>query len=210
MQVWSQGWEDPLEKEMAAHSSILAWEIPWTEELERLQPMGSQRVWQDWATGHTHSLLNVSLHGPTHPGFNKGLPAKPCISPIGSSLLGHLLEDLLQSEQWFWFPHGNPWEAYHAWVLLRSVLSRFLQGMWRFSLFSPFSLIFKRSLGCQLRWASETSNTNWHLPWACHLPQRGLSHEPLQLMTSHTPWRSSGWRAEMRPSVLQETGRTGL
>ena len=56
------------------------------------------RVWQDWATGHTHSLLNVSLHGQTHPGFDKGLPAKPCMSPIGSSLLGHLLEDLLQSE----------------------------------------------------------------------------------------------------------------
>ena len=31
-QVWSLGWEDPLEKEMATHSSILAWEIPWTEE----------------------------------------------------------------------------------------------------------------------------------------------------------------------------------
>ena len=32
MQVWSLGWEYPLEKEMATHSSILAWEIPWTEE----------------------------------------------------------------------------------------------------------------------------------------------------------------------------------
>ena len=37
-------WEDPLEKEMATHSSILAWEIPWTEEPGRLQSMGSQRV----------------------------------------------------------------------------------------------------------------------------------------------------------------------
>ena len=36
--------EDPLEKEMAAHSSILAWEIPWTEELGGLQSMGPQRV----------------------------------------------------------------------------------------------------------------------------------------------------------------------
>ena len=33
--VWSLGWEDPLEKEMATHSSILAWEIPWTEEKPR-------------------------------------------------------------------------------------------------------------------------------------------------------------------------------
>ena len=36
------GWEDPLEKEMATHSSILAWRIPWTEETGRLQSMGSQ------------------------------------------------------------------------------------------------------------------------------------------------------------------------
>ena len=44
MQVLSQGWEDPLEKEMATHSSILAWRIPWTEELGRLQPMGLQEL----------------------------------------------------------------------------------------------------------------------------------------------------------------------
>ena len=36
------GWEDPLEKEMATHSSVFAWEIPWTEKLGRLQSMGSQ------------------------------------------------------------------------------------------------------------------------------------------------------------------------
>ena len=41
MWVQSLGWEDPLEKEMA-NSSILAWEIPWTEEAGRLQPVGSQ------------------------------------------------------------------------------------------------------------------------------------------------------------------------
>ena len=37
--------EDPLEKEMATHSSILAWEIPWTEEPGELQSMGSQKSW---------------------------------------------------------------------------------------------------------------------------------------------------------------------
>ena len=41
------GSEDPLEKEMAAHSSIVAWKIPWTEELGRLQSMGSHRVRHD-------------------------------------------------------------------------------------------------------------------------------------------------------------------
>ena len=42
--VQSLGWEDPLEKRMATHSSILAWRIPWTEEPGGLQPMGSLRV----------------------------------------------------------------------------------------------------------------------------------------------------------------------
>ena len=46
MQVQSLGWEDPLEEEMATHSSTLAWEMPWTEEL---QSMGSQRVRRDLA-----------------------------------------------------------------------------------------------------------------------------------------------------------------
>ena len=50
MWIRSLGWEDPLEKEMATHSSILAWEIPWTEEPDELQSMGSQRVGHDWAT----------------------------------------------------------------------------------------------------------------------------------------------------------------
>ena len=43
-QFQSLGWEDPLEKEMATHSSILAWRIPWTEETGGLQSLGSQRV----------------------------------------------------------------------------------------------------------------------------------------------------------------------
>ena len=46
-QVQSLGWEDPLEKEMATHSSILTWKIPWTEEPGGLQSMDSQRVGHD-------------------------------------------------------------------------------------------------------------------------------------------------------------------
>ena len=45
--VRSLGWEDPLEKEMATHSSTLAWKIPWMEEPGRLQSMGTQRVGHD-------------------------------------------------------------------------------------------------------------------------------------------------------------------
>ena len=50
MWVLLLGWEDPLEKEMATHSSILAWDILWTEEPGGLQSMGPQRVGKDLAT----------------------------------------------------------------------------------------------------------------------------------------------------------------
>ena len=61
--VQSLGWEDPVEKEMATHSSTLAWNIPWTDEPDRLQSMGSQRVGHDWTTSLTHS--NSLMH-PCH------------------------------------------------------------------------------------------------------------------------------------------------
>ena len=50
IQVQSLGWEDVLEKEMATHSSILAWKIPWTVEPGRLQSMGSKRVGHERTT----------------------------------------------------------------------------------------------------------------------------------------------------------------
>ena len=57
-EIWVQslGWEDPLEKEMATHSSILAWKIPWMEEPSRLQSMGLQRV---STTERLHSLTKA-------------------------------------------------------------------------------------------------------------------------------------------------------
>ena len=59
-QVPSLGWEDPLE-EMATHPSILAWSIPWTEELGGLQSMGSQRVGQDLATKQQEQQISSIL-----------------------------------------------------------------------------------------------------------------------------------------------------
>ena len=52
-QVWSLDQEDPLEKWMATHFSVLSWRIPWTEKPSRPQSMGSQGVGHDWATKHT-------------------------------------------------------------------------------------------------------------------------------------------------------------
>ena len=64
--VWFLGWEDALEKEMATHSSILAWRIPWTEEPGGLQSMGSKRVGHDWVTNtltqYHLSFRTLQLH----------------------------------------------------------------------------------------------------------------------------------------------------
>ena len=60
-QVQSLGQEDPLEKEMATHSSILAWKIPWTEKPGTLQSMGSQRARHKWTISLT--LMNSGSNG---------------------------------------------------------------------------------------------------------------------------------------------------
>ena len=65
--VLSLGQEDPLEKEMASHSSIVAWEIPWTDRPDRLYSMGLQRVGHDLATetinnNMSHLLLLKTGH----------------------------------------------------------------------------------------------------------------------------------------------------
>ena len=71
--VWSLGWDDPLEKETAAHSSTLAWKIPWTEEPDKLQSMGMQRVrhdretslmtWEKFALGFDQYSRNGAIRG---------------------------------------------------------------------------------------------------------------------------------------------------
>ena len=60
--VWSLGWEYPLKKGMATHSSILAWRIPWTEEPGGLQSMGWQRVRHNWTIhSHTHTHTHTRI-----------------------------------------------------------------------------------------------------------------------------------------------------
>ena len=59
--VWSLGWEDPLEKEMAAHYSIVAWKIPWITEPGRLPSMGSQRVGHNWANSLSLSFSVIFI-----------------------------------------------------------------------------------------------------------------------------------------------------
>ena len=80
LETWVQslGQENLLEKEMATHSSILAWRIPWTEEPGGLQSTGSQRVGHDWVTSHflshTHTHTHTHLHNST-----ESLPVFLCL-----------------------------------------------------------------------------------------------------------------------------------
>ena len=82
--VRSLGWEDPLEKEMATHSSTLPWRIPWKEEPGRLQSMGSQRVWHDWATSLRKvivcALMFISVG---FPGSSKSAKQKSQVQSLG-------------------------------------------------------------------------------------------------------------------------------
>ena len=72
------GQEDPLEKEMATHSSILAWRIPWIEEPGRLQSMGSQKVGHDWVT----SLHFISTTQTYHTVFCTNILQYLCTKPF--------------------------------------------------------------------------------------------------------------------------------
>ena len=57
--VWPQGWEDPLEEDMATHSNTLAWRISQTEEPGGLEPIESQRVGHNWVTEHAHTYIKT-------------------------------------------------------------------------------------------------------------------------------------------------------
>ena len=63
--VQSLGGEDPLEEDMAPHSSILAWEIPWTEQPGGLRSLGSQRVGHDWGTELAIAFSHIFLRDHT-------------------------------------------------------------------------------------------------------------------------------------------------
>ena len=70
--VQSLGWEDPLEKGMAAHSIVLAWRIPWTEESGALQSMGSKRVGHHWASNAQTQIILSWPVSPGSPAFSLG------------------------------------------------------------------------------------------------------------------------------------------
>ena len=89
--VWSLGWEDSLEREMATHSSTLVWKIPWMEEHGRLQSMGSQRVGHNWVT----SLTFFAFPCPSTP-FRRSISKKFSLAQAQNSLntVGELSQGL--------------------------------------------------------------------------------------------------------------------
>ena len=126
----SLGWEDHLEKGMATHSSILAWEISWTDEPGGLQPIGSQRVVHDWATKHSTERVNglksylcisISPHGHVNSCCCSLAQSCPTLCvPMDSSMPGfpvlHYLPEFAQSCPLSWWCH--PTVSYFIALLL--------------------------------------------------------------------------------------------
>ena len=115
--IWIQslGQEDPLEKEMSTHSSILAWRIPWTEEPGRLQSMGLQRVRHDWA-----SWLSFFK--------DRKRPQKKWSQ--GKGLRGNFLQSCYMFNNWPFFPPGS-WVQWPPGPLLCvSLVFQFLHDAW--------------------------------------------------------------------------------
>ena len=142
--IQSLGQEDLLEKEMATHSSILAWKIPWMEEPGELQSMGSQRVRHDWATSLSlsipgnevevkslsgvwlcdpmdHNLPDSSIHGVSPARVLEWVAissSKDTKSQIEAALFSSRLENMgSRSEQ---LPTSCPyWNMNKTWILYR-------------------------------------------------------------------------------------------
>ena len=101
--VHSLAREDPLEKEMATHSSTLAWKIPWTEEPCRLQSMGSQRVGHDWTTSLHFLIVNLQCCV-----YSKVMCVCVCVCVYTASLVTQSVKNLpAMQETWVWFLDGE-------------------------------------------------------------------------------------------------------
>ena len=114
MQVWILVWEDPVEKEMATHSSVLAWRLPWTEEPGELQLRELHRVRHDWATKHnTH---------PKDPSFLHVIKVSKILMRYFTLFLVWSLRNATCNRhlQRVWFPAGHIFQQPH--VLMASVL----------------------------------------------------------------------------------------
>ena len=106
MWVRSLDQEYPLEEEMATHSSILAWAIPWTEEPSGLQSMGSQRVGHDWATEQAQDQRNGSWSQVISK--RAGAGEYRCLDPLHRTNDGGLSRVILPDSCPHWIPSLHP------------------------------------------------------------------------------------------------------
>ena len=103
--VQSLGWQDPLEKGLATHSSILAWRVTWIEESGELQSMGSQRVGHDWATSLS---LSDGKESACNAGDSGSIPESGRFAGegIGNPLQYSCLENPMDRGAWQATVHG--------------------------------------------------------------------------------------------------------
>ena len=101
-QVWSLSWKDLLEKEMATHSSILAWKISWTQEPGGLQAMVSQRVGHDWTTNTYCTWGMISMQ------FQEGADSRVCVLITQGFSLNPLVSLVDAVLQLFSSPSSSP------------------------------------------------------------------------------------------------------
>ena len=145
--VQSLGQEDPLEKEMATHSSILAWEIPWTEEPGWLWSMGSQRVGHDWATAAAA----------------KSLQSCPTLcDPIDAAHQAPPSLGFSRQEHWSGLPFPSPMHESEKWKWSRSVVSdsKRTHGLQPTRVLRPWDFPGKSTgVGCHcLLWTEQLNN----------------------------------------------------
>ena len=114
--VRSLGREDPLEKVMATHSSILAWRIPWAEEPGRLQSTGLQRVRHGWATEHNTRLLLLLL-------LSRFSHVWLCVTPQTAAHQAPPSLGFSRQEHWSRLPFPSPMHESEKWKWSRSVMS---------------------------------------------------------------------------------------
>ena len=136
-QVWSLGWEDLLEKGMATHSSILAWRSLWTEELGRLQSMGSQSIRHEWTTFTFYFTFSRAVEKQASKTGRKGAEGVPKeehptqVSAMGTSCV-------------VWAEKRHTWvwahEAWFPWnCLSRAVINGLKMQLW--ALYSKISIL---------------------------------------------------------------------
>ena len=116
--------EDPLEKEMATHSSTLAWKTPWMEEPGRLQSMGSQRVGQDWATSLCYAIVVTDL-------------INSCKSILDWNIIR---DDQITSLLYSPCPHGFIWKFLPKFLYHDPVLAPLSFSQWMYPPISPVLL----------------------------------------------------------------------